>query len=214
MDCTVLAHASIADNICSRPATFKPQPVGSGAEWEQYAGLGTVRWVLPDISFNEQLEIYWDTDTNPLVLQHHPGPSYGSIWAVLPEHQVIFIGDAVTPGEPPFLECADLPAWINSLQLLQSETYKNYVLISSRAGIIHASDLSNQIKYLSNLEEKLESLAKQKASAEKTESLVPELLKTFQFSPDKEILYQQRLAFGLRQYYARMFIPGSAETIA
>jgi len=209
MDCTVVAHASIADNICSRPATFKPQPMGSGAEWEQYGGIGTVRWVVPDISFAETMEIYWDSENTPLLLEHHPGPSYGSIWAILPEHQIIFIGDAVTPGEPPFLECANLPEWISALALLQSPAYQNFMMISSRSGVIHASDLAEQAHYLQNLHEKLETLGAQKAPVEKTESLIPDLLKPFHFSADKEILFQQRLSFGLRQYYTRGYLSGN-----
>ncbi|KPL79659.1 hypothetical protein ADN00_02350 [Ornatilinea apprima] len=211
MDCTVVAHASIADNICARPATFRPQPVGSGAEWEQFGGLGTVRWALPEISFNEQLEIYWDTEANPLVLQHHPGPSNGSIWAILPDHQIIFVGDTVTPGEPPFLECADLPAWIKSVERLKSDEFNTHVMISSRSGIIHAADLKAQHAYLTLLHERMEELAQKKAAPEKTESLIPELLKEFHISPEKEILYQQRLAYGLRQYYVRTYLHNSAD---
>ena len=36
----------------------------------------------------------------------------------LPEEKVIFIGDTVVKGQPPYLASADLPAWLETLNTL------------------------------------------------------------------------------------------------
>ena len=76
------------------------------------------------MTFTERMQIYWDDQ--PISLESHPGPATGAIWAVLPGSQVCFVGDAVVAGQPPFLASADLPAWIDALQILLEPAYQNY----------------------------------------------------------------------------------------
>ena len=66
MDCTILGHDKMAGVFRNRPMTFKSQSGVSGADWESYNGLGTIRWAPPDITFTERMEIHWNEA--PLVL--------------------------------------------------------------------------------------------------------------------------------------------------
>jgi len=50
-------------------------------------------------------------------LEQHPGPSSGAIWVTVPDDKVVFLGDAVLKNQPPFIAHADLPAWIEALEL-------------------------------------------------------------------------------------------------
>ncbi len=110
MECTVIGHEKVAEVFRTRPTTFKTQGSETGAEWELYNGLGSIRWLPPDITFSEGMVIHWDE--SPLRLEQHQGPSIGAIWAVLPDQHIVFVGDTVVPDQPPFLASADLPAWI------------------------------------------------------------------------------------------------------
>src|SRR5512143_2011023 len=75
MDCTVIAHEKTAQAFRNRPNTFKPQVEETGADWEQFFGLSSVRWAPPEITFTERLVVQWSD--HPVVLEHHPGPSAG-----------------------------------------------------------------------------------------------------------------------------------------
>lgn len=90
MDCTIVGHDKMAGVFRNRPVSFKSQSGSSGADWEAYNGLGTIRWAPPDLTFSEQMEIHWNQ--SPLLLEYHPGSATGSIWAVLPEEQVVLRG--------------------------------------------------------------------------------------------------------------------------
>jgi glyoxylase-like metal-dependent hydrolase (beta-lactamase superfamily II) len=94
MECTIIAHQKTAQIFRSRPSVFKGQNAESGSEWEtQNETVGT-RWAVPDITFTQKVSLYWGPpDVN---LEHHPGPTPGSIWVVL-EVKIIFVGDAVLP---------------------------------------------------------------------------------------------------------------------
>ena len=132
MDCTVIAHEKTALAFQNRPNTFKAQGDETGANWEGIPGLGSVRWAPPEISFAQQMTLHW-SDT-PVILESHPGPTSGAIWVILPDEKIVFVGDAVAKGRPPFLAHADIPAWLEALELLQSADYKGYTVVSGRGG--------------------------------------------------------------------------------
>jgi glyoxylase-like metal-dependent hydrolase (beta-lactamase superfamily II) len=209
MDCTVVGHEKMAEVFRNRPVTFKSQGAETGAEWELYNGLGSIRWVPPEITFTEHLSINWGD--NPLSLESHPGPSIGAIWAVLPQQRVAFVGDALLPDQPPFLASAHLPAWIAALQPLLTPAYQDYLLVSGRGGLVAHAQVRSQILYLEKIHQRLEQLAARKALPYETESLVPALLADLEFPAQREAQYRQRLIYGLHHYYVRHYQPSGEE---
>jgi glyoxylase-like metal-dependent hydrolase (beta-lactamase superfamily II) len=209
MDCTVVGHEKMAEIFRNRPVSFKTQGTETGAEWELYNGLGSIRWVPPEITFNEQLLIHWDE--NPLSLESHPGPSTGAVWAVLPDQRIAFVGDALVPNQPPFLSSADLPVWINTLKPLLTPAYQDYLLISGRNGPVAHQLVRRQVSFLEKLHQMMEKLASQKATASETESLVPGLMKEFEIPPQRELQFRQRLQHGLYHYFIRHYQPTEEE---
>jgi glyoxylase-like metal-dependent hydrolase (beta-lactamase superfamily II) len=134
MECTVIAQEKTAQVFRTRPTTFKAQGTETGADWETIPGLGTVRWVAPEISFGAQMALHWDE--SPVILEHHPGPTLGAMWVILQPEQVVFVGDLVAKNQPPFLAHGDLPAWIEGLELLASPAYRGFTVVSGRGGTV------------------------------------------------------------------------------
>jgi glyoxylase-like metal-dependent hydrolase (beta-lactamase superfamily II) len=209
MDCTVVGHEKMAEIFRNRPVTFKTQGTETGAEWELYNGLGSIRWVPPEITFTERLLIHWDE--SPLSLESHPGPSTGAIWAVLPEQRIAFVGDALVPDQPPYLASANLPAWLNTLRPLLTPAYQDYLLISGRGGPVAHQQVRRQIAHLEKLNGMLEELAQQKAPAAETAGLLTPLMKDFDIPVQREMQYRQRMQYGVYHYYVRHYQPTGEE---
>lgn len=209
MDCTVVGHEKVAEIFRNRPVTFKTQGTETGAEWELYNGLGSIRWVPPEITFTDHLLIHWEE--NPLSLESHPGPATGATWAVLPDQRIAFVGDAIVPDQPPYLASADLPTWIHTLKPLLTPAYQDYLLISGRNGPVAQQQVRRQISYLEKVHGLLERLASHKAPAYETEQYVTELLQDFEVPAQREAQYRQRLQYGLYHYYARHYQPTEEE---
>ena len=211
MECTVVANEKVAQIFRNRPLTFKTQGSETGAEWEQYNGLGSIRWASPEITFTETMRINWEGA--PVSLESHPGPAAGAIWAVLPEQKVVFLGDAVLKDQPPFLGGADLPAWIHTLKLLHEPAYQNYLLVSGRGGLVAQEEVRKQLDFLQKLHHKLETINAQDGTSDEAERLGPVLLKEFSIPTSRQSIYRQRLVWGLRQYYLRHYKPGSGDSL-
>jgi glyoxylase-like metal-dependent hydrolase (beta-lactamase superfamily II) len=201
MDCTVIAHEKTAATFRSRPTTFKAQGEETGADWESIAGLGSVRWAPPEISFGSQMTLHWDDE--PVVMEHHPGPSAGAIWVILPAEKVVFIGDAVTKNQPPFLANANFPAWIEGINLLLSPAFKGYTFISSRGGPVNTNAIKNQLDFLKYARDRLDKITAKKPLPSKTEKLVDSLLGWFKAPASRHKQYAQRLRYGVLHYNTR-----------
>ncbi len=203
MDCTVIAHEKTALAFRNRPNTFKAQGDETGANWEAIPGLGSVRWAPPEISFVEKMILHWGD--SPILLESHPGPSAGAIWVIVPEEKVVFVGDAVAKGQPPFLAHASLPEWIDALKILQESDYRGFTIVSSRGGIVTPQVVRNQAEVLKRIYDKVEKLGSKKSSPTVVDKLADQLLKDFKAPAARQKQYAHRLRYGLNHYYARHY---------
>lgn len=204
MECTVLSHQKTAQVYRDRPVIFKGQTPDSGADWENYNDAIGTRWASPDITFTHHMYLYWGG--SPILLEHHPGPAPGAIWVIIPDEEIVFVGDAVVPDQPPFLANADLLPWIETLDLLY-KSYKNYVVISGRGGPVPRDLIRSQSVLLKKIARQIERMAARNASPEKTEDMIPGLLTDLNFPAELQDKYMQRLRAGLYQYYNRQYRP-------
>jgi glyoxylase-like metal-dependent hydrolase (beta-lactamase superfamily II) len=206
MDCRVIAHEETAEIFRNRPSIFKSQSDETGANWETIPGLTGIRWVAPEISFTHTMTLEWGEST--LLLESHPGPNPGAIWVILPEEKIVFVGDAVIKDKPPFLANANLPAWLETLDLLQSKAYSDYTVISGRDGKVTAANINSQADFVKDAHKRLEKISKRKQKPDMTESLIQSLLSKFKIPAAQQKRYAQRLRYGLKHYYARHYYPG------
>jgi glyoxylase-like metal-dependent hydrolase (beta-lactamase superfamily II) len=210
MECTVISQEKTAHVFRTRPTTFKAQGTETGADWETIAGLGTVRWTSPEISFGAQMALHWDE--SPIILEHHPGPTAGAMWVLLRDEKVVFVGDLVAKNQPPFLAHADLPAWIEGLEKLLRPEFRGYTIVSGRGGTVSNAMVKAQADLTKKIHERLEKLARRGSSPDATEKLIDVFLTGFRSSSARHKQHSQRLRYGLRHYYARHYrMGGSAE---
>jgi glyoxylase-like metal-dependent hydrolase (beta-lactamase superfamily II) len=157
---------------------------------------------VPDITFSQRISLHWGGSV--IILEHHPGPTAGAIWAVLPEEKVVFVGDALVVNQPPFLANADIPEWLEALDLLLAE-YSEFTIVSGRGGPVAVGAIRTQILFLKTVDEKLTELVDSKALPDATEKLIPGLLSKFKFPSEQRLTYTQRLRYGLYQYFLRHY---------
>jgi glyoxylase-like metal-dependent hydrolase (beta-lactamase superfamily II) len=207
LEATIIAHQKTAQVFRNRPSIFKGQNVESGSEWETYNEAVGTRWAIPDITFTSQMTLHWGPPD--VIFEYHPGPSVGAIWVIIPESKVIFVGDAVLQNQPPFLTNGDIPAWLDSLDVLK-KGYQDYTLVTGRGGAVPFEAVRAQQQILKNILRGMEKLAKRKAAVEATGSLIPGILAGMTTSPHLVEQYTQRLRHGLIQYYARCYSPQDA----
>ena len=202
LDSTIVAHQTTAQVFRNRPSVFKGHSADSGSEWEVSNDVFGTRWAIPDVTFSDRLFFQWGGPQ--VVLEYHPGPTLGSIWVLIPSANVIFVGDTILNDQPPFLASADLPAWIDSLELLQS-SYRDYTIISGRGGSKGKKGIQSQLKILKQILRGMEKLSKNDAPPEMTEGLISDLISGMSLPVNRRKHYIQRLRHGLYYYYSQHY---------
>jgi glyoxylase-like metal-dependent hydrolase (beta-lactamase superfamily II) len=205
LDFSVLTHQSVADALDDRSTVFKGINTETGSEWEKYPEIIGSRWIQPNITFDDHLYLHWGK--SEIKLLHMPGPTRGSIWVEVPSEGIVFVGDAVIENQPPFLAKADIPAWLESLSLLRSRKYGDYIIVSGRSGPVTTEAVQEQQAFLKSLIGRMETLAKRESSPEDTKKMIPALLGKLKYPKKNERFYTQRLIYGLRHYYSNHYTP-------
>jgi len=203
MESTVIAHQNMLEVFNNRPSIFKGHSIESGADWEGYSDTLGIRWVRPDLTFTDQMVLHWGG--SDVVLEYHPGPTPESIWVLIPDEGVVFVGDLIVLEQPPFLAVANIDRWLEQLELLEND-YKDYIIISGRGGIVTAGEVHRQAKLLRSLSRRLERLYAKDASPVATEKLIPSILKRYTFPKELKKKYYGRLQYGLNQYYTQRYL--------
>jgi glyoxylase-like metal-dependent hydrolase (beta-lactamase superfamily II) len=206
LECTIVAHQKAAHVFRNRPTIFKGQSVETGAAWETYSDAIGMRWASPDITFTERMSLHWGAPE--VILEHHPGPTPGSIWVILPAAKTMFVGDTLVINQPPFLAQADLNAWLDSLDDLL-KNYADYRIVSGRGGLAKIEDVRRLRKMLNEILQKMEQLAAKNASPEAAQEMAGPLLAQFSFPSKLQDLYTTRLTYGLYQCFARRYRPST-----
>jgi len=205
LEIPVLAHEYTVQIFRNRAAIFRVQGSPRGEAWERCSQISNMRWAPPQMGVSDRLEIYWGGE--PIGVEHHPGPHPGALWVVVPDHKVIFVGDAVTVHQPPFFAHADLSQWLETIDLLMAPDYGDYLIVSGRDGLVPTSALHHMRAFLLATQDRLEPLLANGQPPQAAENLAPELLAMWDFDserePDLEAFYLARLRQGLQRYLAK-----------
>jgi len=205
MDSTVLAHKATADKFKQRPAIFKAHSFESGSEWELCSGLSGIRWFHPNLVYSDQVQLH--LGGTKVVVEHHAGPEEGASWVVLPELEIVFVGDAVITKQPPFLSNANLPAWIENLDILLSKEYASYKIISSRSEMVDEKAIKKMRSLIAETYKQLERIKKKSFDPALVDKLVDKLISASESPTRQKKTHSQRLRYGLRNYYTRVYFP-------
>jgi glyoxylase-like metal-dependent hydrolase (beta-lactamase superfamily II) len=198
LDCPVLAQRETLAQFQQRSTVFKAVSPDSGAEWENLTGLSGLRWQAPALAFEIHSRIHWDD--HPILVEAHPGPEPGACWVSAPSRRVLFVGDAVTLRQPPFLAHADLPAWLETLDLLLGRAYKGWLVVSARGGLLNEKHIRGFRRVLGDLHKRLEKIGQKPGALAAAERLIPRLLADFESPARAKSAHSQRLRYGLPRY--------------
>lgn len=201
----LMMHSEAARELRQRAAIFKSLKQESGAEWENLDGLRSLRWLQPELQFTEETEI--KLGANIILVRAAAGPSPGACWVILPEEKIMFVGDAVTKNEVPFIAEANIAKWLESLDLLLSKDFKDYRMISGRGGEVGVKEIRETRRFLSDMESRLEKLAKRKVAYAEAGKLAEKIFDKYKYPAKYKKIWIQRLRHGLQNYYISKYFP-------
>jgi glyoxylase-like metal-dependent hydrolase (beta-lactamase superfamily II) len=191
----LIAHEMARVEMVSSPDTYKgnANPIGSEIDrLKRVTGMGRA---VPDLTFTDETELY--LEGLQIRFEHHPGPMSSSIWVVIPDRNVMFIGDAVPTAEPPFLGPSLIEEWLESLDVLREVKYRDYQMVSARNGLIERSQINDAARFLRKVRDRVEKLENEPQKESLLIEMAQELLDDFPRSEKTDPQFELRLKLGL-----------------
>ena len=204
METEVVGQENSVPILRNRPTAFRSQELDAGSDWEPFNLPANLRWAIPELTYSDSLNLYWDELS--MVLEHHSGSHIAGTWLKVIPDSVVFIGDTVVTNQPPFLGYGDLAAWVTDLELLLSDEYRGFKIVTSRSAVVRARSIEKMRNFLEKTRNKVEAFAAHPGETEDLLREVPGLLRGLNFNKGLTQRYHNRLAWGLEQYYKRHYL--------
>jgi glyoxylase-like metal-dependent hydrolase (beta-lactamase superfamily II) len=199
----IVGHQVTSQILAAKSDSFKGNTHPIGAETDRLKRVTGVSRAIPNLTFTDQMTIRMSGVE--IELLHCPGPTHGSIWVVLHNAKAIFIGDAVTVSEPPFLGEADTESWLNTLDELRVSRYRSYHLISSRDGLIGREEINAMARLIRKVQVRIERLAVVEEIEGVVASIAEELLSDYQLTGARKDRALLRLQVGMEDLYHKTY---------
>ncbi len=205
MESPVIAQANAISMVKSRPGALRAQELEAGAMWETYDGLSNMRWIPPEITFEEKLSINWGT--KEVILHHHSGANSAGIWVDIPDEKLVFVGDSVLVTQPPFLAFADLEEWLKDIKTLLSPAYRNHVIVGGRNGIVTKDDVREMAKLIKGIQTACNRVQEKGVAPDTATLLAEKINKNFEDQKENREVFINRLKWGLTSYFDQHHFP-------
>jgi cyclase len=202
LDFPLVAHDRTRQAMNGWSDSFKGGAHPIGAEADVIKRVTGVRKAIPELTFTEHLVIY--LGKREIHFWHHPGPTPGSMWVVLPESKVAFIGDVVTVAEPPYLGEAEIETWLSTLDVLRGSSMLSYTLVTSRDGLIERQDINTMARFLRKVPRRVGRISRGGNREETTAKFAQQLIRDFDVPSGRRDQVLLRLQAGLTQLCTRM----------
>lgn len=203
LEIPLIAHAETLRTMRDWPDAFKGSSKPIGADADQLKRLTGVSRAVPDLAFSDEIILH--LGEREIRIMHRPGPTLGAIWVLLPAAKIVFIGDAVSVSQPPYLGDADIDQWMQRLDELRSPDFSNYHIVSARDGLVKRDQINRMARFLRKVPSRFSKLVGQGVSADAAAGFASYLLRDFQFPQSQRELMLRRLKSGLKLLYTRSF---------
>lgn len=194
-----VAHEASLQEMKGWSDTYKGSAHPIGAEADRLKRVTGVGRVLPELMFSESMEFL--VGGRRIRLVHRPGPMAGSMWVLVPDANVVFIGDTVTVAEPPYVGQARVDSWLESLDELRQRPLRSWRQVSSRDGLVNRNDINAAARFVRRIPTLMNRLSNRKDPPEAVAKQVAGWMKSFNIPAARRDLVLLRLTTGLTELY-------------
>jgi glyoxylase-like metal-dependent hydrolase (beta-lactamase superfamily II) len=200
-DLPCIAHLATAKAMAAWSDTYKGTSDPIGAEADSVKRVTGLRRGVPDVIFHGEMMV--ELTGRPVRLLERPGPTPGSIWVEVPDKETVYVGDAVTVNEPPYLGLADIEAWLTNLDRLREAPFDGYKVLSSRDGLVDRDQINDMARFLRKVPVRVDRMDERADPVGAADTFAAELIEDFKVTKARYAVALLRLRAGLLHLYRR-----------
>jgi len=197
----MIANDQARIEMVESPDTYKgnANPIGSEIDrLKRVTGMGKA---VPDLTFKTEMQL--DMDGLLILFEVHPGPMSSSSWVILPDREVMFIGDVVPTIAPPYLGYSFIDEWLDTLDILRENRFRDYKMVSARNGLIERTQINDAARFIRKVRDRVEKLEQEPENIKMLEDMALELADDFPSNKETAPQFEQCLKLGLEALVLR-----------
>lgn len=166
---------------------------------EDVQELDGLQGILPEMMFTESLTLHKPGEE--MAIEKVDGAAPGSAWIRFLDQNVIFLGDTLVLGEPPYMDATpDSRAWLDTLTTLRRTRFADLTFIPGRGPLGDQSSTYPLSDYLAMARRRVRSMHQaQQTSKSDRDPVIDELLETFSLPEEDQDWARRRIKAGLDQ---------------
>lgn len=197
---TVIAHWKAAEAMLGHRSSLISQAAEEmSANSNEWVEIASIKFVPPQISFTDSLILH--CGGRELTLAARPGATSGSAWVILSDEKIMFVGDAITVGQHPFVTDGKTKAWLTDLRNLRHERYSDWTIVSGRGDTIAPEETEKMSHYLRAARRRVGGLIRAGRSHADVNGIATELLAFFPYQNNRKEEILRRIKTGLEAIY-------------
>jgi len=163
------------------------------------------------ISFDQDLTIAKQQDQ--IVLMHKPGPTSGNAWVYVPDKKVLFTGDGIANGSPPFLADMNLWSWLDTLSQFNTDKFPVKIVVPGRGDIGDDRLLGQMRDFLFHIQSSIAQIVDAGGSPAAISSVADSLIEEFPSASLPEEWVRCQYLKGLNRVYDKLAASDAATVI-
>ncbi len=196
----IVAHDATFAAIAALPSNFVDQVADLiSRNSDERLSFSSVRLRLPRVTFSERMHAFVESVGVPVFSM--PGPTPGNVWVHLAEQRVVFTGDSVVNGQPPYMAQAQSKAWLDSLTFLRRPRFAVDAIVPGRGAPVDkeaTQPISELIRQARRIVQRYHRSGRSKADIG---DIVPEFLTHLTVAPEDLPDVTRRVRAGLESIY-------------
>ena len=198
----IVAHQFAARNILALGDNFISQAAEVlSANKDEFVEMASLHLVPPQMSFSASLTLYAGDSAVDLVSR--PGATAGSLWVILNDARVIFVGDTAITRQHPYIDSCASKNWLEILRILRQERYSDWTIVSGREGVVDIAQTEQLSEYLRVARRRVSGLLRTDGPRSEVSAFIPEMQEYFPIHNGRERT-QRRIKAGLEAIYDEM----------
>jgi glyoxylase-like metal-dependent hydrolase (beta-lactamase superfamily II) len=164
---------------------------------ERDSDMGNLEVIPPQITFDEELQLYISDATVTLV-----AAAKGIAWVWLSDQRVLFVGDTIVVGEHPPLTIINTQEWLAALERLRQDAqFQDATIVPGRGPLCDVSATEPLTEYLQMACDKTRQVYRAGRHKSELNDVATELLSLFPVIDGHRERVQRQIKIGLDELY-------------
>ncbi len=201
---SIIAHQAVAKKLLSYEKRYPQSILESLSQRDPKQGRELANSPVEQVAISFDKDLTIQAYKQKIVVRQMPGPTSGNTWVFVPEKGVLFAGDGIASGTPPFLADMNLWAWLDTLNNFDAHEMPVDVIVPGRGEIGNVKLIDQMQDFLSHINNSIGKIVENGETKSAVARVADSLIEEFPLASLPEEWVRCQYLQGLNRVYEKL----------